>query len=259
MRYSYFEVRNFKGIEQAKLDFSVPPRGRVYTLIGLNESGKTTLLEAMNFLSYKFESLDPLNLPGYSVVDVHDVIPISKRANFNDKVVIRVGVELTEPDRDAIVRFVARELGGRVVGQIGDFSIEQSYQFVNSRLASQQPSTVWTLRVDAKLYGQRKPWPLQGDEWAKLTEFVKSRLPSVLYFPNFLFEFPDRIYLDDPPANKELHEFFRRIVQDVLDALGGNIDWRTHVLERAKSGAKSERQALGNLCTSRSNAVENAV
>ncbi len=53
MKHTYFEVWNFKGIEHIKLDFSSSPNSNIYTLVGLNESGKTTILEAINFFTYK--------------------------------------------------------------------------------------------------------------------------------------------------------------------------------------------------------------
>jgi len=245
LRYGYFTIKNFKGIELAHLDLAQPPRGRVYTLIGLNESGKTTLLEAINFLGYKSETLDPLDLAGYSVGDVHDVIPISKRANFNDKVRITAGVELAQKDQDAIDRFLKERLGARLAEPVANFTTDQKYLFVNSKLAEKQPPKVWSIKVYVKRAGKRRPVLLDGADWQKLTTYIADEhLPSILYFPNFLFEFPDRIYLDEPPADKDRHVFFRRIVQDVLDAVGGNIVWETHILARAKSGGKAERQAL---------------
>jgi AAA15 family ATPase/GTPase len=75
-------------------------------LVGLNESGKTTILEALNFLTYKIENLDPLNLHGYSVKDVHELIPISKRSNFNGKILIKMGFQLDEKDKDKIYNFL---------------------------------------------------------------------------------------------------------------------------------------------------------
>jgi AAA15 family ATPase/GTPase len=57
MKHTYFEIKNFKGISNIRLDFIAQPRSSVYTLVGLNESGKTTILEALNFFSYKAESV----------------------------------------------------------------------------------------------------------------------------------------------------------------------------------------------------------
>src|SRR5438128_9169563 len=98
MKHTYFEIQNFKGINHIRLDFDAQPRSNIYTLVGLNESGKTTVLEALNFLSYRPETLDPLNLPGYSVKDVHELIPINKRSNFNDTIQIQAGYQFDEED-----------------------------------------------------------------------------------------------------------------------------------------------------------------
>ena len=46
MRFIRFDIQNFKGIKSATLDL-VPAGANVFTLIGLNESGKTTILEAL--------------------------------------------------------------------------------------------------------------------------------------------------------------------------------------------------------------------
>ncbi len=111
MKHTFFEVWNFKGIEHIKLDFNSHPNSNVYTLVGLNESGKTTILEALNFLTYKYENLDPLDLRGYSVKDVHELIPIAKRSNFNDKIKIKVGYKLDDEDKEKIIKFLWEKLG----------------------------------------------------------------------------------------------------------------------------------------------------
>jgi len=49
MKFTYFKFKNFKGIEDQTLDLSKSGGSNIYTLVGLNESGKTTILEAINF------------------------------------------------------------------------------------------------------------------------------------------------------------------------------------------------------------------
>lgn len=88
MRHKYFEIRNFKGIENVRIDFNAKPNNRVYTLVGLNESGKTTILEAIHFFEFQSQSENPLELHGYAISDVHKLIPISKRSNFNGEISI---------------------------------------------------------------------------------------------------------------------------------------------------------------------------
>ena len=53
MKHAYFEVENFKGIEKIRIDLDAHPRSNIYTLVGLNESGKTTILQAINETLYR--------------------------------------------------------------------------------------------------------------------------------------------------------------------------------------------------------------
>jgi len=241
MKHTFFEVWNFKGIEHIRLDFNSHPHSKVYTLVGLNESGKTTVLEAINFFNYKYETLDPLNLHGYSISDVHELIPMSKRSNFNDKIKIKVGYKLDEDDKKDIKKFLLENLDFEVTKNLYDeFYIIQSYEFRNSQLIPNQPETLW---------GNFKPWgktkrgknekEINDEKWKILVTFVKTLLPSVLYFPNFLFEFPDKIYLEEAPSEEEKHSFYRTVLQDVLDAIGEQINLETHILARAKDGGRN--------------------
>ncbi len=51
MKITGFDISHFKGVRNAKIRFSENDMARVHTLVGLNESGKTTLLEAMHSFS----------------------------------------------------------------------------------------------------------------------------------------------------------------------------------------------------------------
>ena len=45
MIYTNFIIKNFKGISGSKIDLT---NNRIITLVGLNESGKTTIMEAIS-------------------------------------------------------------------------------------------------------------------------------------------------------------------------------------------------------------------
>src|SRR4051794_15324216 len=107
MRYTTFRFQNFKGIEDMTLDLA----GDVTTLIGLNESGKTTILEAIFCFSYGAEDLEVLN-PSLASLRVPDKwIPISQRANFNDTIEICATVRLSHDDKAAVRRHLQRDFG----------------------------------------------------------------------------------------------------------------------------------------------------
>ena len=220
MRHSYFEISNFKGIGHIRLDFEAHPRSNVYTLVGLNESGKTTILEALNFLSYKIETLDPLDLPGYSTKSVYDLIPINKRSNFNEKIIIKVEYILNSDDEAKIKKFCADEFAFQLTQKIETITITQSYSFKDSELISDRPNNLFNIDLVGRSKRGRKEKPLEAENKLRAFQYVKKMLPSILYFPNFLFEFPDKIYLEDPSTDIKKHEFYRTILQDVLDAIG---------------------------------------
>jgi predicted ATP-dependent endonuclease of OLD family len=236
MKHSYFEIHNFKGINRIRLDFDAPPRSNVYTLVGLNESGKTTILEALNFLSYKPETLNPLNLPGYSVKDVHELIPISKRGNFNDAIQIKATYELDDDDKEILKEFLSKELRVRSRSEFSELTITQSYIFRNSEITRHQPVNTLSVGTNKKTF--------ELEQWQTVFERIKNLLPSVLYFPNFLFEFPDLIYLEEVTTDTEKHEFYRVILQDVLDSIGDHMKLGDHILARAKDGSPNAKRAL---------------
>lgn len=51
MQYKKFRIRNFKGIKDTTVDFSTLRGSSVFAFVGLNESGKTTILEAIHSFS----------------------------------------------------------------------------------------------------------------------------------------------------------------------------------------------------------------
>lgn len=133
------------------MDFDSHPRSNVYTLIGLNESGKTTILEALNFLAGG-AALNPLNLQGYSIKDVHDLIPIGSRANFNDEIVIRAGYELDAEDNDVIADYLWTYLRFDLKQKLDNVVLTRSYGFKDSKLIEGRHNTLW----DADFMGKLK-------------------------------------------------------------------------------------------------------
>lgn len=78
MHYKHFRFKNFKGIDEMTLELA----GDVTTLIGPNESGKTTILEAIFCFSYGAEDLE-VNNPEMASLRVRDRwIPISRRGDL---------------------------------------------------------------------------------------------------------------------------------------------------------------------------------
>lgn len=259
MKLTHFEITNFRGIQHLRLDLASSPQSHVHTLVGLNESGKTTVLEAINHFSYKTETLAPLELDGYAIADPHSLIPIAHRSNFNGIVSISTGLELEPSDEAELAKALAVQCQFRVTRPVGRITINQQLAFKNSQHDKDASKNLWDMNIFGWKKHARREGKLTGDSWQKALQVLKPRIPSILYFPNFLFEFPDRIYLEDSGTDDALHLFYRSIIQDILTSLANDTTIEVHILQRAKSGDKNDKKNLEGLLLQMSRQVTDTV
>jgi hypothetical protein len=248
MRYTEFHFKNFKGIEKMTLKLSGP----ITTLIGLNESGKTTVLEAIFCFSYGAEDLEAIN-PEMASLRVPDQwIPISKRANFNDTIELCAVVALSRADKGALKTHMRDEYGLALTELPDSIKITEKHVFENSRFIN--TNYVWALTLKGTKGGQRKPRKFGGSsgtspEWQGAVNFLKTQLPRIWYFPNFLFELPERFSLADqePAAGDEEHDrsrFYRSTFEQILSQIGEDANLQTHVVDRLESSERADQRSL---------------
>ena len=242
MRVSQFEIKNFKGIKHLVLDLDDDPRSPVYVLVGLNESGKTTILEALSFFSENLGMRDEVTLHKGVVDDVHSLIPKARKDNFSESVILTLEVRLDTGDVSAIKKALAAS-NVNLTKFPQKISVTQEYEFDNSKF--EKKKTTWGAGgFKARDVGKRYDRSLSEEEMAFAWKAVRTRTPLIIYYPNFLFAFPDRIYLDEAPGETKEQAFYRRVLQDVLDSLDNKLDLQTHIAARAKSGTPPELDAL---------------
>lgn len=226
--------------------------GDVTTLIGLNESGKTTILEAIFCFSYGAENLEAIN-PGMASLRVPDQwVPISRRANFNDTIEICAKVALSTPDRKALRAHLRSEFGLRLSDVQSQIDIREKYHFKNSRHGGTDRS--WNLAVAGTKGQQRnsRKYGADSDEWKSAVAFLKDRLPKIWYFPNFLFELPERFRLsetgeDGDDAERDKNRFYRSTFEQVLAQLGSGANLDTQLVERVHSEERADKRSLNSL------------
>jgi len=246
MNFTYFKFKNFKGIDNQRLDLSKSAGSNIYTLVGLNESGKTTILEAINFFSHKPESLDVLELDSYSIDDIHDLIPINKRDNFNDSITIEAGIKLSNEDIIQINKTIKSENKIIVNECAKEVTYTQNYHFKNSSHEPDKDESFWTFSAKGKTARAKKIRNLTNTELQPAHKYIRKNIPSILYFPNFLFEFPEKIYLDSETDNPK-EKFYQNIIQDILDSLDNDLNIEDHLIARISSGEKIDLRNLNSL------------
>jgi AAA15 family ATPase/GTPase len=99
MRYTSFFIANFKGIQDLTLDLDGNPASKISILVGLNESGKTTIMEALSFFYENIRDTNErhLTLHPSGIVDKHSLIPKNRKDNFSDKTKISAFLERNRP------------------------------------------------------------------------------------------------------------------------------------------------------------------
>lgn len=249
MRITKFEIKNFKGIEHASINLNDDTPGNVGTLIGLNESGKTTVLEALSY--FETEDKDTANLVEtvHRRASLHDLIPKDKKAAFTGEISIKALVIVEEPDVQAIAEMLKEEyeLYLDCDSFRNDLSIERVYIFEDSNYVSTKNR--WTIDVKAKSkrqksfksYGSSEEFPEIREVWLSCVDVLRNRLPKIVYFPTFLFDFPDRIYLKGDDSDTNL--YYKQVIQDVLDGQGEALDIQRHIVDRI-SRMKEEHPAV---------------
>ena len=152
MDFLNFKIKNFKGIEDTTINLN--SNSNIYTLIGLNESGKTTVLEALNYWSYSQESKETVECLGFQTIqDDYELIPIGETSNFSKQISVSATLKLSENDELDIKKYAEENCNFILTEKIDKITITKSKTFANSQ--STGSSNYWTIRLMGKTKGSR--------------------------------------------------------------------------------------------------------
>ncbi len=250
MKLKKIDVKNFKGIQHLELDLSKTPSNNVYTLVGINESGKTTILEALDYFEYNDDKALK-EISNASQLSENDIIPINKRSNFNDSIEIKFIFELDDEDIEEVTKFAEKNCGYKLSELPNELSLTQKYIFKDSKLQGNH-QIIWDVNLKGIKKGRKKETNLFKEDneiWKQLIELIKQKMPKVLYFPTTLFDFPDKIYLNGVNVENKGYkpQFYKAVVQDILDSLGDDLNIKTHIVDRMNSGIETDRENIDQL------------
>jgi len=259
MRYTAFKIKNFKGIRELELKLDSAPNSNIFTIVGLNESGKTTIMEALSFFYDNLKKKEnELALHRSAIDDIHSLIPKSRKDNFTDFIEISATITLEEKDKEQLKttlkehRFKCEEFNS-------EMTISHKYYFTNSKYLERK--SFFSVGISGKEGRSKKSGKLspKHQAWVPVCSDCWKLLPQIIYYPNFLFDFPDFIYLEKAPNESREQEFYRRLLQDILDSMPNDLDLNTHILERAKSKEPSVIDALESVINKMSSKITKVV
>ena len=218
MRYTSFTVKNFRGIESVDLDLT---NDRVITMVGLNESGKTTILEALN----NFYSMCREEVPNSKVITTFR----PKSISFNGKITIGATILLDDSDKKTLATFAKNE-GAKKGLEIPD---TYTYTFVFNFKQSQYVSYSKSCGFSVKSVGAKKSLHSTNNAlWNKIINKInKEMIPEILYYDDFIFEVPEKTYfplIADAPNKDSKNQEWQLVLDDILRSVDINYDSFQH-------------------------------
>ncbi len=232
MQYRKFFIENFKGIERAEISLA-SDEARVITLVGLNESGKTTVLEAIHSFAPDMAADTMVGNTGTSSGPKSNVVPRSKISNFTGDVSITALVGLDDGDKDRIGEEL---LEHDLHINLADIPSEFTYRRYSSYDNGSPVGNYFSLGFKPQVKGvrARKFKNASSDELGKVAAVLRGLMPTIAYFPTFVFDFPERIFLSGRQADKR-NGFYRRLFQDILDFGGKGFTIKDQITSRIRT------------------------
>lgn len=247
MLFKKFLIRNFKGIKSAEIELDRFGQGKVFTLVGLNESGKTTVLEAINSFSPDPTAEPIFQSDVFRRVEGTDLVPKHRKDNFTGDVEIEAHLEYSDSDRNNIFQYFQREHGLQIdMNRLeAKLIVEKKFSFDKSDFKNQK--STWSISLYTKTKKQQKYRRLNAKEeiWQKAVAYIRTLIPTICYFPTFLFEFPARVYLSNTPDQYEpQNEYYRQIIQDILNSLERGLTIEEHIVARVEKLERGQSWSL---------------
>jgi len=210
MFYKSFSIKNYRGIKEIQLDLS---NNRILTLVGLNESGKTTALEAINWLYKCIKKQSP------TIEDLNYFRP--KGIAFTGTIFLEAKIGLEDYDKEEIKNYWLNSLNKRKDLEIPDefiYSISFEYK------QHEYKRTDVLRKFDIKRSGAKNNlFDTDKYSWDTVVSFVENNLiPEVIFYQDFLFDIPEEILFATTEDASMQHSFelsqaLNKQWQNVLD------------------------------------------
>jgi energy-coupling factor transporter ATP-binding protein EcfA2 len=256
MFYKSFSIENYRGIKKVQIDFR---NNRILTLVGLNESGKTTILEAISWLYSCIKKQYP------SEVDLNYFRP--KGIAFTGNIILETIIGLEDYDKAEIRKYWLNSLNKKKDLEIPDeFKYSISFKYQQHEYKGKDISRKFTIkRYGAKneLFHTDKPM------WDEIISFIENNLiPEIIFYQDFLFDIPEEILFaitqdaaaqNSSQLDQSINKEWQRVLDDVLmDVKREFISFKKLVVEKWEPDNETARQRINSMQTQVNNKITSA-
>jgi len=225
MLYKNFIIKDFKGIQEVNIDLD---SDRIITLVGLNESGKTSVMEAINLFYEMIKEEEPqedsLNFFRPKGTDFTGDIYVESNLVFEDEDIAKINTYWKE------------EMGKRTTLEISkDFSYTFKFNFKLHKFQKVNRSCGFDVKTSSATRSLSKT---DSGGWQKLIDFIKSNLiPEILYYDDFIFEIPESIFFvksgnpESDDISKGNNKIWQSVLNDILKASNSDFNFQEHIVD----------------------------
>lgn len=203
LSYLKFTIENFKGIEKVEIDLA---RNGLILLLGLNESGKTTILkgiEAFNFLNDPDKEFNPKFFQA-----------VRRKSDVSSDISARITADIKIEEN--LWQLVTKKLGERDLSDQEMQSINQFIHYINEKKHVTISREFPFKNGSPKLYYYKF---ITGNPFDKsplaniLAHEIISVCPFIIYFEDFKDRIPERIFINSKS------DAFDPVWFDIIDGL----------------------------------------
>lgn len=228
MYYTKFRIQNFKGIKDTTIKLSDQSKMGVFAFVGLNESGKTTLLEAIHSFSPDKATSELVGGDDKTGVPFKKRVPRHLISNFTGYTSVSATVKLEEGEKEKIIARLKRTKAALIINPDtfpDEITLERNQKFDNGDFKR----SFFSVKADIKVKtGRQKNWrDPSAIESLTIANTIFQYTPDIAYFPTFVFDFPKKIFLTEDRGDN-ISKFYRGVFQDILD-----YDGQGHTIEKA--------------------------
>jgi ABC-type Mn2+/Zn2+ transport system ATPase subunit len=222
MKYKKFLIENFKGIKKIELDLS---NNRIITLVGLNESGKTTIMEAIK----AFYEL----IKGKTLTENEKNSFRPKGIDFTGNIIISSDLTLELEDLAKITTYI-NKLTFPHEATVDSTNLNYAYNFVYNlhNFKEQKIIAIFEITIkvknEADKYISHKLSKYDKPKWDAILKYIREQLiPEIIYYEDFVFNIPEEIIYPNPTLSNtrielEKNSVWQLVLDDILKVCNSN-------------------------------------
>lgn len=225
MIYKSFKINNFKGVKETTVDLA---NTRIITLVGLNESGKTSIMEAIRLFYQMIKGEEP------PVKQLNEIRP--KGIAFTGAIEISSDLLFEDSDKRKIEKYWKQDLNKRSQLEIPDkFAYDYKIIFdLHTYKKTERLCTFSTKTASSK----RSLHDTDKKSWEKLVSFIKENIvPEILYYDDFIFQIPEKIVFvksgieETDEVTNENNKIWQLVISDILKSVNDKMSFQSHVVD----------------------------